>query len=32
MKGYRIAFLRARYGLTAERAALVARMAWGDLE
>lgn len=32
MTAYRIAFLRARYGLTKDRAALVARMAWGDLE
>lgn len=30
--GLRIAVLRARYGLTSERAALVARLAWGDLE
>ncbi|MGZ3216705.1 hypothetical protein [Paracoccus sp. T5] len=29
MTAYRIAFLRARYDLTKNRAALVARMAWG---
>jgi len=32
MMGLRIVVLRARYGLTRERAALVARLAWGDLE
>mgnify|MGYP006961546195 CR=1 FL=1 len=32
MTGFRIAFLRARYGLSPQRAALVAQMAWGDLE
>lgn len=32
MTAYRIAVLRARYGLSPQRAALVARMAWGDLD
>lgn len=32
MRGLRTAFLRARYGLSPERAALVASLAWGDLE
>lgn len=32
MTPLRIAYLRARYGLNAERAALVARLVWRDKE
>lgn len=32
MTALRIAVLRARYGLSPECAALVAALAWGDLE